>query len=175
MLCASKRPHTPKSYSLYPLTYLSIGNLVHANFAGHFFQIPLKSAGGGSDAYTEEELYDALANLFAYVFLDLDPVLSFERGVVAGRDSKLLGQRVTEAVSGVQSGRFFVFKHRPNRTEHKGLSDFGVRLVERLSEGGKSVDEVTWTVIPTAAAAVATQAQGVRGGSVLFPRNCIGY
>lgn len=140
----------------------SIGNLVHANFAGHFFQIPLKSAGGGSDAYTEEELYDALAHLFGYVFLDLDPALSFERGVVANRDSKLLGQRVAEAVSGIQAGRFFIFKQRSTRPEHKGLRDFGARLVERLSEGGKSADEVTWTLIPTAAAAVATQAQGVR-------------
>ncbi|KMU89621.1 linoleate diol synthase (Linoleate (8R)-dioxygenase) [Coccidioides immitis H538.4] len=80
-----------------------IGNLVHANFAGHFFQIPLQSASGGPDSFTEQELYDSLAHLFA---------------------------------------------------------EYGARLVERLSRGRKSVDEVTWTIIPTAAASVATQAQG---------------
>ena len=41
------------------------------------------------------------------------------------------------------------------------LEDFGGHLIERLFEGGKSVDEVVWTIIPTAAAACATQAQGV--------------
>ena len=45
----------------------------------------------------------------------------------------------------------------------KMLSDYGVRLLQRLFDGGKSVDEVVWTIVPTAAAAVATQGQGVRG------------
>jgi hypothetical protein len=41
------------------------------------------------------------------------------------------------------------------------LKEYGNHLISRLFEGGKSIDEVTWTIIPTAAAAVATQAQGV--------------
>ena len=49
------------------------------------------------------------------------------------------------------------------------LHDYGTHLIKRLFEGGKSVDEVVWTIIPTAAAAVATQAQGVRGFSSLAP------
>jgi len=41
------------------------------------------------------------------------------------------------------------------------LSDYGAKLIERWSQGGKSVDEVVWGIIPTAAAATGTQAQGV--------------
>ena len=46
-------------------------------------------------------------------------------------------------------------------TEPEGLANYGAQLVRRLLDDGKSVDEVVWTIIPTAAAACATQAQGV--------------
>ena len=39
------------------------------------------------------------------------------------------------------------------------LEDYGARFLKRLFEGGKSVDEVVSIIIPTAAAAVGTQAQ----------------
>jgi len=42
------------------------------------------------------------------------------------------------------------------------LSSYGTTLIDRMSEGGKSVDEVVWTIIPTAANAVASQGQSVR-------------
>lgn len=41
------------------------------------------------------------------------------------------------------------------------LRGYGLELVERLLGRGKSVDEAVWSIIPTAAAASATQAQGV--------------
>ncbi|KAI1917442.1 hypothetical protein LOZ39_000434 [Ophidiomyces ophidiicola] len=155
------REYSKKAGNSYQVDVVQdIGNLVHANFAGHFFQIPLKSAGGGSDAYTEQQLYDALARLFAYVFLDVDQAKSFERGVVASRDSKLLGERVSEAVKAVQGGRFLILRQAFERAKNKAFSEYGARLVERLSETGKSADEVAWILVPTAAAAVATQAQG---------------
>ncbi|EEP79774.1 hypothetical protein UREG_04620 [Uncinocarpus reesii 1704] len=153
--------HSRKAGDLYQVDVVrDIGNLVHANFAGHFFQIPLQSAGGGSDTYTEQELYDALAHLFAYVFLDVDQAMSFQRSAVARRDSQRLGRLVKEAVTGVQAGHFFILKQFLEHSKKDVLNDYGARLVERLSGPGKTADEVTWTLIPTAAAAVATQAQG---------------
>ncbi|EAS28473.3 fatty acid oxygenase [Coccidioides immitis RS] len=154
------RKHGRKAGNTYQVDAVrEIGNLVHANFAGHFFQIPLQSASGGPDSFTEQELYDSLAHLFAYVFLDVDPAKSFERSVVGARDSARLGKVVSQAVAAVQAGGFFFFKHLEH-AKPEILSEYGARLVERLSRGRKSVDEVTWTIIPTAAASVATQAQG---------------
>lgn len=42
------------------------------------------------------------------------------------------------------------------------LQDYGKQLIERFLRGGKSVDNVVAAITQTAAAAVATQAQGVR-------------
>lgn len=41
------------------------------------------------------------------------------------------------------------------------LQDYGKHLIKRFSRGGKNVDNVVAAIIPTAAAAVPTQAQGV--------------
>jgi hypothetical protein len=142
--------------------FYSIGNLAHANFAGHFFRIPLKNFGGGENSFTDEELYDALAQIFGYVFLDLDTATSFQHGVSAAKATKKLGDAMVPSVTAAKTEQFSSFKHMMGITPSETiLKDYGTRLVDRLFEGGKSIDEVVWTIIPTAAAAAATQAQGV--------------
>jgi hypothetical protein len=42
------------------------------------------------------------------------------------------------------------------------LTDYGIHLIQRLLKCYNSVDEVVATILPTAAAAVPTMAQGVR-------------
>jgi hypothetical protein len=100
--------------------------------------------------------------LFAYVFLDLDTASSFERGAKAAKQTKRLGEVMKGAVAAVKNERFAGLIHMIGLGSSEAyLKDYGTRLVDRLFEGGKSVDEVVWTIIPTAAAAAATQAQGV--------------
>jgi len=137
-----------------------IGNLVHANFAGHFFDIPLKGTSSLPGAYTNQELYDALAHLFGYVFLDLDTAKSFKSRVVGVRDVKRMSTLMQAAVTEAKSQHFTTIKHILGFKQPL-LTEYGDSLVRRLSGFGKGVDEVVWTVIPTAAAACATQAQGV--------------
>ncbi|KAG0652625.1 9,12-octadecadienoate 8-hydroperoxide 8R-isomerase [Hyphodiscus hymeniophilus] len=138
-----------------------IGNLAHANFTGHFFGVPLKGFDGGKDSYTDQELYDSLSQIFAYVFLDLDTATSFQHSVTATKATKKLGDAMTPSVTAVKNGNLSIFKHMmdivPTETV---LKDYGSHLIDRLFEGGKSIDEVMWAIIPTAAAACATQAQG---------------
>lgn len=138
-----------------------IGNLAHANFTGHFFRIPLKAFGGGEHSFTDQELYDALAQIFAYVFLDLDTASSFQHSVNAAEVTKRLGDAMAQSVTAAKTEHLSSFKHMMGITSSETiLKDYGTRLVDRLFEGGKSIDEVVWTIIPTAAAAAATQAQG---------------
>ena len=127
------------------------------------FHIPIQSAGGGSKSYTETSLYNTLANLFAYVFLDYDTTTSFALRAKALRDTKALGNIVQDVVERIRSDKLAFVTEALGLTHssEKVLRDYGTHLIERLSAGGKSVDEVVWTIIPTAAAAVATQAQGV--------------
>jgi hypothetical protein len=126
--------------------------------------MPLKgSSYSPADAYTARELSDALFQLFGYVFLDVDPPQSYKNRIVATRETERMGEFMAKAVS-ESSGRFFSHSSRIFSSKSL-LPGFGPQLVKRLREGGKSVEEAVWTIIPTAAAACATQAQGVRSRS----------
>lgn len=137
----------------------SVGNLVHAAFVGDFFAIPLVSNGGGPDSYTEASLADTLGNLFAYVFLDLDTAQSYKLRVLGTRQTQRLGEVMQKVVAGIKSQHFPSLAQllHPDDT----LSSYGPRFVGRLLDSGGTVDDIVWTIIPTAAAASATQAQGV--------------
>lgn len=113
-----------------------------------------------ADAYTVKELSDALFLLFGYVFLDVDPPQSYRNRVIASKETERMGEFMTKVVS-ESSGYLFSHPSRLFGRNKSKLAGFGPELVKRLREGGKSVEEVVWTIIPTAAAACATQAQGV--------------
>lgn len=118
-----------------------------------------------TDAYTERELYNVLSDLFGYVFLDVDPAQSFKHRVSASRSSERLGEVMQRHVASLNKHPFAIARdilgsHSASSKECV-LVDYGPQLINRVSNGGGSTDEVVWTIIPTAAAACATQAQGV--------------
>ncbi|KAL4820257.1 heme peroxidase [Aspergillus spinulosporus] len=159
-------------------------NLAHAYFCSEFFDIPLKPKdghnGNGSgnkhlpttDAYTPKELAEALFAQFAYVFLDIDPVQSRKNRVVAYRETQRMGDIMTQVVSatsesgyGLASASGYLFSTPSwifggKNSSSLSMNGYGPQLVKRLREGGRSVEEVVWMIIPTAAAACATQATG---------------
>ncbi|MCJ1472897.1 hypothetical protein MMC13_001546 [Lambiella insularis] len=147
-----------------------VANLSHANFIAHMFHIPLQSTGNSRQGYTETSLYNTLAQLFAYVFLDFDPTTSFALRASALQETKALGKIMQDVVKRARYPdfnydrieNFFSSKEKIGLSAgEQTLHDYGTHLIQRLSAGGKSIDEVVWTIIPTAAAAVATQAQGL--------------
>lgn len=82
--------------------------------------------------------------------------------MIAEKQTKRLGEVMKASVTAVKNERFSGSKHMIGLGSSEAfLVDYGSRLVDRLFEGGKSIDEVVWTIIPTAAAAVGTQGQGV--------------
>ena len=82
----------------------------------------------------------------------------------------MLGKIMQGVVEDIKTDRFASIKEVLGvGSSEQVLRDYGTHLIKRLFEGGKSVDEVVWTIIPTAAAAVATQAQGVRGFPSIAP------
>ncbi len=143
-------------------TVFSVGNVSHANYIAHLFHIPLKSATGAGDGFTEQELYTVLALLFAYVFSDIDTASSFGLRAAAKKSTVALGTVLKGVCEALKLDRFTRLKKILGMESHEEvLNDYGSHLIERLFAGGKSIDEVVWTIVPTAAAAVATQAQGV--------------
>ncbi|RKK92075.1 Psi-producing oxygenase A [Fusarium oxysporum] len=156
------RQHSRKVGESYQVDIVrDIGNLAHAHFTSQFFGIPLQEYGAGSDSYTVRALSDVLANLFGYVFLDLDTAASYKNRVVAAAETKSLGEKMQTTVAGIKAQRFPSLRHMLRIASSDGvLRSYGVELIDRLLESGKGVDEAVWTIIPTAAAACATQAQG---------------
>ena len=140
-----------------------VGNASHANFIGYLFKIDILDSSFGNGAYTDLELYDMLALIFAYVFVDLDPPRSFALKIAAADAAKELGHFVHSVCERVISGDAWQL-HELEERAGKGpaassLKTFGSHLIRRLAAGQKSADEVTWTIVHTAAVAVATQAQ----------------
>jgi hypothetical protein len=138
-----------------------VGNPSHAIFNAKMWHIPLK---GPEDVnpvgVTVEQLYLALSVMFAYVFLDLDTARSFKLRLGAKGSGEAMAKLIRIVCEAVRADSYL---HVSDlfRMGHAGklLGDYGTRLLRRMFEGGKSVDEVVWTIIPTAAAATATQAQ----------------
>ncbi|KAB2572892.1 Psi-producing oxygenase A [Lasiodiplodia theobromae] len=140
-----------------------IGNLAHAIFTAKYFDIPLRDdkSTNTKSGYTAKEMYDVLAHLFEYVFLDLDTAKSYKHRVVATRDTAQLAEVMRKAVESANRspGLFQMIMDFLTPTSGPPLPGFGKELVSRLLERGKSVEEIVWELIPTQAAAAATQGQ----------------
>lgn len=138
-----------------------VGNPSHAIFNAKMWHIPLKAADDINPiGITVEQLYLALSVMFAYVFLDLDTARSFKLRLGAKGSGNALAKLIRIVCEAVKADSYL---HVSDlfRMGHAGklMGDFGTRLLRRMFEGGKSVDDVVWAIIPTAAAATATQAQ----------------
>jgi hypothetical protein len=94
------------------------------------------------------------------VFLDLDAARSFKLRLGAKSSGDQIAKLVKIVCEAVKADSYLHVSDlfRMGRAG-KLLGDFGTRLLRRLFEDGKSVDEVVWTIIPTCAASIATQAQ----------------
>lgn len=138
-----------------------IGNLAHAMFTARFLALPLKEdPNSHGPGLTAQEIYDAQASLFQYVFLDFDTAKSYKHRVEATKDAAMLGSVMRRVVESA--------KHHPGLIKmlmgllgHGGevpdIPGFGRDMVLRLLSGGKSVEDVVWELVPTQAAAAATQ------------------
>lgn len=140
--------------------YSSVGNAAHAVFVAQMFNLPLIAPGDLGVGITVEQLYLALAVLFAYVFLDLDTARSFKLRSGAVTATEGIAKLVKLVCTAVSVGETLHLNSLfAMGRSGKMLQNYGIQLLQRLFQGGKSVDEVVWTIIPTIAAAVATQAQ----------------
>lgn len=138
-----------------------VGNPSHAVFVAQMFSIPLKGPNSLNPAAVEvDQLYLAFSVLFAYVFLDADTARSWKLRAGAKLSGDQLHKLIKLVCTQAQVGSVTHLNALFNLGQSaKVLSDYGIRLVERMLESGGSADETAWAIIPTAAAAVATQAQ----------------
>jgi hypothetical protein len=138
-----------------------VGNPSHAIFVARLFHLPLKKRGDLNPIGVEvDQLYLALSIMFAYVFLDLDTASSFKLRAGAKTANDQLSKLVKIVCEAVKvGGRLHLGDFFSTSTAGQLLEDYGVHFLKRLFQGGKTVDEMVAIIIPTAAAAVGTQAQ----------------
>lgn len=135
-------------------------NPSHAIFVARMFHMPLKAPGDLKIGATVDDLYLAFSVLFAYVFLDLDTARSFKLRAGAEQATAQVSKLVKLVCEAVSIGKHFHVDHYFAMGEAgKLLAEYGTKLLQRLFDGGKSVDDVLWELIPTMSAAIATQAQ----------------
>lgn len=138
-----------------------VGNIAHAMVAAKVFHIPLKTEEHRVGFCTASDFYTIYSTLFAWVFLDLDPSNEFILRYYAKQASKPLILVTKAIVELVQQDQFpRLMKWLGLRHKEDICSGYGTKLIQRLSKGGKSAEEVTASIIPTMSGMVGTQAQG---------------
>ncbi|KAJ9612991.1 hypothetical protein H2200_002932 [Cladophialophora chaetospira] len=137
-----------------------VANPSHAIFVARLFHLPLKKHGDLNPIGVEvDQLYLALSIMFAYVFLDLDTASSFKLRLGAKTANDQLSKLVKIVLEAVKVGGMLRLRDIfSTGSAGQLLEDYGVQFLKRLLDG-KTVDETVAAIIPTAAAAVATQAQ----------------
>ena len=140
-----------------------MGNILHATFIAHLFHIPLRTSANPQKGFTEQELYDDLAASFATIFLDIEPVKSFQLRAAAAQGVQKISTVMRDICKAVKADSPTAgFKALLGLGDRERiLSDYGTHMIQRLFEGGKSVEEVVSIVLATATAGVADQAQCV--------------
>jgi hypothetical protein len=125
----------------------------HTIASGCFLGIPLKVTEEESGpGLTPKELYRAMANIYWYCFADVDPVATLRVKLQAKTSVTSLISVVTESCKQIESGNplqeaFSKFHHHEDQPP---LSDFGIKLLQRLYDAGMSIEEIVYTVVPMA-------------------------
>jgi cytochrome P450 len=138
----------------------------HAIVTAHIWGIPLKESDDNKGVgFTPTKLYEAMANVFWYTFLDIDTAQTLAVKAAAKKATAVLAAAVTAACTEVQPGNLKILENLIHKLhvekEDPALPEFGTKLIQRLFDTGMSLDEVIWTIVPTSAAAAPIQTQGI--------------
>ena len=136
-------------------------NLANARLNAALFSLPIKTEESPRGIFTEQELYMLLTVLFSAIFFDGDIANSFKLRNAARELAGQLGQIVLLNCQAVAtSGAIADVVSKLETGGGARLKDYGVHLIKRLVEKGKSVEEVCWTtVMPLITSNVANQSQ----------------
>jgi hypothetical protein len=137
-----------------------VAALANTHFSASLFNLPLKTDLNPHGIYTEQQLYQVLSILFMAIFYDVDPSKSFLLRGAAQELTAQLGSLIMMNVQFVAKGGLLAEIVQKLHAPTGQLSEYGVHMIQRLLDGGMSIEEVVWTnLVPTAASMVANQAQ----------------
>ena len=132
----------------------SVGNICHVNFISQLFYISLKDSDNAKDGFTKKALYEILATAFAFIFLDMDRVMSSGLTAAAAQGIQKLSAVVRDVCKAIKEDYFKAIIKGCFRLGEKEQvsSDYGVHQINRFCDGGNSVKQVVSSILPTAIA-----------------------
>ncbi|KAK6332263.1 hypothetical protein TWF696_002984 [Orbilia brochopaga] len=134
-------------------------NIVPTHFAANLFCLPLKTEDNPRGVYTEQELYTILSVMFTFVFFDIEPTKSFGLHKAGRMVAGQLAHLIEANVVAIDKTSFMKSIIDNIYDRNSSLKDYGIHLIRRLLESGKSAEEITWQMVPTASASVSCQSQ----------------
>lgn len=136
-----------------------LGNIVSVTFAAGVFALPIKTEDNPRGIFSQVELYDILAAIFALIFYDTDPAKSFPLHQASRQTAQQLGELVLKNVDFVRNtGSFAGLLQHFNRHDH--LQKYGEHMIQELLKSGRDAEDIVWNnMLPTAGGMVATQGQ----------------
>jgi hypothetical protein len=127
--------------------------MVHVQFTSQLFNFPLKEPQTKLDPLTEKDLFDILAGLFGYVFLNSDEVMGFKLKESVIPAYTTLAELVKLNVTLVTRGG--KLKSWADDVEKRGFLDsYGNNFIRRMVKAGKSIDEIVKDIMPTASGSI---------------------
>ncbi|KAK6337318.1 hypothetical protein TWF730_002723 [Orbilia blumenaviensis] len=134
-------------------------NIVHTHFAANLFCLPLKTEDNPRGVYTEQELYTVLSVMFTFVFFDIEPTKSFALHKAGKLVANQLAHLIEANVLAINKTAFMKNIIDNIFDKSSSLKDYGIHMIRRLLESGKTPEEITWQMVPTASASVSCQSQ----------------
>ncbi|KAK6544846.1 hypothetical protein TWF694_001527 [Orbilia ellipsospora] len=134
-------------------------NLVHTHFAANLFCLPMKTEDNPRGVYTEQELYMILSVMFTFVFFDIEPTKSFALHKAGKLVADQLSHLIEANVIAINKTSFMKNLIDNIYDRNSSLHDYGIHMIRRLLESGKTAEEITWQMVPTASASVSCQSQ----------------
>lgn len=138
----------------------------HAIAAAHAWEIPLKDPNNShSVGFTPNQLYEAMSNVFSYVFFDGDTTRTLTYQHKARQSAVALAAAVSSSRTNSLGGQFSFLTRYFSSLKHKlganTFPEFGTKLIQNLLDSGMPMDQVVWTIVPASSAGPPIQTQGI--------------
>jgi len=145
------------------LNVVEIGTLGWTQFVTRLLHIPVEGALNLKAASDERELCRRMIAIFQYVYFDESPTKSPSLRSAALQANKDLAKSITEVCETLKCSSFarLLLRRRQKTGREDSMPNHGDELLQRLFEGGMSIQEVTSTVIHLAVEIVAAGACSV--------------
>ncbi|KAF1957002.1 hypothetical protein CC80DRAFT_561492 [Byssothecium circinans] len=156
--------HSNKLRNIYEVDAAKdIAILSWTQFAARLFHVPMRDSKNPEADFDDRKLYELFRPIYVFIFLDTEPTKSFSRRKNALEAYEQLAdvvKPICEAVKAQSIGKLFQ-QTGSKFSKNELLPNHGVKVLERLFEGGKSSDDVVGLVITLSSSIAVVNAQAM--------------